>query len=150
MDKVKMDIGEFKDYLEKFEKDIVVRGIKAALLGRYMMIPIRRGKLEKTEFGKILGPEFIYLEPAAIDYYGLIKKSSGLVAKFANSTELQVRAVRAPIVHFASLKIENISDLAPELVRNFPEFKKMLVVLRQFKRNSKEKGVQDASDGGNK
>ena len=91
-----------------------------------------------------MGVVFDHAEPAAIDYYGFIKKSSGLMAQFANSSDLQVRAVRAPIVHFASIKVEDVSDLSPELVRDFPGFKKLLVTLREFKRDT-TKGVQDAS-----
>ena len=135
-----MESSDFKDYLNKFEKDIIIQGIESGLLGKDMMIPIRKGKLDNTKFGQALGTGFEYGEPAAIDYYGFIKKSSGLLDKFADSNDMQVRAVRAPIVHFASIKVEDVSDLSSELVRDFPEFKKHLVSLRQFKRNNKKKG----------
>jgi hypothetical protein len=124
---------EFKTYLAKFEKEIIVQGIQSGKLGKTMMVPIRRGKLDSTDFGKKLGTVFAYAEPAAIDYYGFIKKSSGLIDNFASNTEMQIRAIKAPMVHFASIKIEYVSDLSSELVEGFPEFKKELVLLRGFK-----------------
>ena len=140
-----MDNSDFKNYLEMFEKQVVVKGIECGLLGKNMMVPIRNGRLATTEFGKMLGSTFLYDDPAAIDYYGFIKKSSGMVSKYAESSIMQVSAVRAPIVHFASIKVENVSDLSSELVKDFPEFKKVLVALRNFKRKDK-RGGSDASD----
>lgn len=135
-----MNNSDFRNYLNKFERDIIVKGIESGLLGKDMMIPVRKGKLDNTEFGQMLGITFDHSDPAAIDYYGFIKKSSGLITKFADSSDVQIRAVRAPIVHFASIKVEDVSDLSSELVKDFPEFKKRLVSLRQFKRNNKKKG----------
>lgn len=141
-----MPIGDFRKYLEKFESKVVVGGIEGGMFDKISMVPVRKGKLDKTTFGDTLGTQFEYDKPAAIDYYGLIKKSTGLVDQVSSNHELQVRAVKAPIVHFASIKIEWISDLAPDLVRDFPKFKKKIVSLRRFKKEPKPITKEEVSD----
>ena len=133
-----MEDKKFKTYLEKFETEVVIHGIESGKFGKEMMIPIRQGKLDNTDFGKKLGTVFICTTPAAIDYYGFIKKSSGFVSKLdASNSEMQIKAIRAPMVHFASIKIEYVSDLSSDLVEGFPDFKKSLVQLRGFKAKRK-------------
>lgn len=117
----------FEQYLDKFEKKVIIPGIEKGLFGRSMMISTRKGKLDSTIFGKTVGTVLDCKEHIAVDYYGLIKKSSSLIEE-----GLSNKMVRASIVHFASIKIEYISDLASSLVIDFPAFKKTLIELRGF------------------
>jgi hypothetical protein len=128
-----MDDKELKQYLEDFEAQVILKGLQDSIFGRKIMIPVKKGKLDKSDFGNFIGGTFDCNEALVIDYYGLLKKSTGFAVKLDSYEDVEVKRVRVPVAHFASIKIEHIADLAPDLVVNFPTFKKHLVKLRGFK-----------------
>lgn len=130
-----MDDKELKKYLNDFERLVVLTGLAKGIFGRRIMIPVKKGKLDKSEFGDFIGKDFECKDAIVIDYYGLLKKSTGFATKLDSYEDVEVKRVRVPVAHFASIKIEHIADLAPDLVVNFPSFKKHLVSLRGFKKN---------------
>lgn len=122
-------------YLGLFEKNIVITGVEKGLINcNEVMVPVKDGKLDSTPFGKFLGNRFEYDKPLVIDYYGLIKKSGGFIDKYNSYTDVEVRRLKSSIVHFASIKIEDIVNLDKDLAVDFPGFKKYLVALRGFKK----------------
>lgn len=127
-----MNVKEFRDYLHNFESSIIMRGLMEGIFGKEMMISARRGRLDSTKFGLLMGSQFEYARPAVIDYYGLLKKSTGFVAKINSIKDIEAKAAMATITHFAAIKDEHIVKLAPELMIKFPKFKKFLIQVRNF------------------
>jgi len=122
-------------YLDLFEKNIVMAGIENKLIeAKDVMVPVKDGRLDITPFGKFLSNWFDYNSVVVIDYYGLLKKSKGFLDKCASYDDVEIRRLRSPIVHFASIKIEDIVNLDPDLAVDFVGFKKYLVALRGFKK----------------
>ena len=124
------------EYLKLFEKNIVVAGVEQNLI-QYskVMVPVKDGKLDGTQFGEFLGNRFDSEKILVIDYYGLLKKSSGFIERYNSYTEVEVKRLQSDIVHFASIKIEDIVNLDKDLAVDFPGFKKYLVALRGFKKS---------------
>lgn len=127
-----MKVKDFRNYLHDFEEKVIIRGIESKAFGKEMMVSARKGKLDSTKFGQLLGSQFEYSEPVVIDYYGLIKKSTGFVAKLNSVEEIEAKAAKAWIVHFASIKDIHIVKLAPDLIVGFPPFKEYLIKVRAF------------------
>jgi hypothetical protein len=130
-----MDEKQLNEYLEDFENKVILPGLEQNLFGRKIKVQVKGGKLRNSDFGKFVGLEFKEKKPVAIDYYGLVKKSTGFARKLKQYEDLDVKAARIPVVHFAAVKIEHITDLAPELLAGFAAFKKHLVKLRGFKKD---------------
>jgi hypothetical protein len=130
-----MDQNELKQYLKDFEDKVILPGLEQKLFGRQIKVQVKGGKLRNSDFGKFVGIEFSHANAVAIDYYGLVKKSTGFGEKLKGYSDLDVKAARIPVVHFAAVKIEHITDLAPELLAGFAAFKKHLVNLRGFKKD---------------
>ncbi len=118
----------FNMYLKKFEERVIITGILSGCFGKKETVTAKECRLSRTTFGKILGKELQTKEICALDYYGLLKKSRGLyllISQINDSTQGQVKDVgEISIVHFASIKIEKVAQLAPDLVSYFPAFKK--------------------------
>jgi len=127
-----MKVKEFRAYLHDFEEQVIIKGVEDGIFGKQMMISARRGKLDSTKFGQLLGSQFEYTESIVIDYYGLLKKSTGFVAKLNSVEEIEAKAAKAMIVHFASVKDAHIVKLAPDLIVGFPPFKEYLIKVRNF------------------
>jgi len=125
----------FKEYLSLFESHVLA---SKALFGvKEELVPVRPGRLSRAPVGALLGSTFVLPEPLVVDYYGHLKKSSGFLVKVERAKKKyvgkQVRMVLAPVVHFATVKIEVVAKLAPELVADFPAFKKRILNTRGFK-----------------
>lgn len=127
-----MEIKIFRGYLNQFEMDVIIKGVKQGVFDKSMMISAKRGKLDSTEFGQLIGTQFTYKGSLVIDYYGLVKKSTGFVTRLSSVDEVEAKAAMALTVHFASIKDAHIVKLAPELMIQFPEFKKFLIQVRNF------------------
>jgi hypothetical protein len=127
-----MKVKDFRNYLHNFEGQVIIKGVEDGIFGKQMMVSARRGKLDSTKFGQLLGSQFEYTESVVIDYYGLIKKSVGFINKINSFEEIEAKAALALIVHFAAIKDEHIVKFAPELMIGFPEFKKFLIQVRSF------------------
>lgn len=125
---------EAKEYLRRFENDIVIAGVKKeVIIPKISRVPIGNGKLNNTEFGEFLGSNFEYDSKLVIDYYGLLKKSTGFNERWkVLEKEVDVKRLASPVVYFASIKIEHIVELDESLAVDFVGFKKYLVHLRQF------------------
>ena len=123
-------------YLELFEKNIIIGGVESGFIKpKSVMVPVKDGKLDSTPFGNFLGNKFTYDSVLVIDYYGLLKKSDGFANKYDDyKAEVEIRRLKSDIVHFASIKIEDITNLDKSLAVDFPGFKKYLVDLRGFKK----------------
>jgi hypothetical protein len=126
---------EFHEYLTRFEEEVIARGIREGCLGKIELVPARLGRLSSTPFGDKVGLLIENSFPFAVDYYGHYKKTSGvvlLIQEIAQELGKQVGSVSAPVVHFASIRIEKVAKLAPELVVGFTKYKKELLDLRGF------------------
>ena len=110
-------------YLELFERNIIIAGIENGTLKvNEVMVAIKDGKLDITPFGKFLGNRFVYDKVLVIDYYGLLKKSKGFLDKCNTYTDVEIRRLKSPIIHFASIKIEDIDVLDKSLTVDFVGF----------------------------
>jgi hypothetical protein len=123
------DLTPFQRYLLRFEKNVVIKGVEIGLFTKTLKVPVKKGKLDRTRFGLIIGSVFEHELPIVIDYYGLLKKSTGLL-KLGSTTKL--RRVEATAVHFPSIRMNTIIELSPDLARGFSRFKRKLVNLRGF------------------
>lgn len=121
-------------YLGLFEENVIVKGVESGLLkDNKIMVPIKDGGLDSTQFGRFIGNQFDYDEILVIDYYGLLKKSKGFVDKYTSFKDLEVKRLKSNVIHFASVKIEDIARLDKSLMVDFPGFKKYIVDLRRFR-----------------
>lgn len=127
-----MELIRFKNYLFQLEKEVLIPSVERKIFSKDRMVSIKTGKLETTSFGEIVGSFFNSNVPCAIDYYGLLKKSSSFIKAFVECDVVKIRTVKVPVVFFASLKIEHINDLNADLVRDFPLFKRQLLSFRGF------------------
>jgi len=128
-------MNHHKEYLDSFEKRVIIQGLYEGKLGKLGMITIRECKLSNTQFGKFVGTSLEYSVPMAIDYYGLIKKSTGVLKVVDGYKNVEIKSILIPVVYFASIRHEDIMDLANDLLNDFPLFKKFLIELRGFKAN---------------
>ena len=103
-------------------------------------MPIANGNLDNTQFGMFVGNRFEYDKPLVIDYYGMLKKSSGFfIAKEKYAKEAEINRLLSNVIYFASIKIEHIVDTCKDLAVDFPGFKNYLVDLRGFKKKTTKK-----------
>lgn len=129
-----MNRYQFKKYQLNFERKLISNGLQA--LAKPEMVAIRPGVMAKSKFAVLMGHAIRTDVPAAIDYYGHFKKSTGFFSVMEEFQRdhpgSQVRMMRARVVHFASIRVEDLFNFAPELVSGFPEFKLMLLKARGF------------------
>ena len=129
---------KFGQYKLRFEAT-VIHGATMKLLGKQKMVPVRKGKLSRTAFGKAVGDVINSHAVIVIDYYGHMKKSIGFIRNVEEQIKkhegMQVRMVESMVVHVASIKIEQLVKLTedPQLVAFFPLFKADILKLRGFK-----------------
>ena len=128
---------KFKLYQKWFEAAIAT-AVSDKVVGKMESVPVLSGKLAKTNFGKRIGLKVDSNFVFAINYYGLFKKSNGFMSHF-NETRgrlkgRQIKTISAPVVHFSSLKLEDLAKIDPNLLTQFAEYKNMILVLRGFKK----------------
>ena len=128
-----MNDNNFKEYLYAFEKSIMIPGVERDVFTKEGKVAVKECKLCNTPFGEFVGTVLEYNRPMAIDYYGLIKKSTGMMDIVNGYKNIEIKSIIVPIIHFASIKHEHISSLSPELLSMFTEFKDHLVQLRGFR-----------------
>ena len=119
-----MQDQHFREYLYAFEKDVMLRGIEEGRWGTQQQVTIRPGRLAQYPIGRFLGTRFRHDKPVAISYYGLIKKSTEFMALAARLSQFGMSTIKAPVAEFSSVKIEDVAELAPELIQGFVDFKK--------------------------
>lgn len=133
-----MDVESFKAYLEAFEQKVVILGQDE--LGSSERVSVMPQKFPVPAFVEQIGSHIMSADMLVFDIYGFKKKSLGFThaAHEAQTvSHMQVRFIRCPVIHFASIKFETIRRLAPELVMDFPDFKKYLLDLRGFNHSYK-------------
>ena len=122
-----------KEYLNSFESRIILPGLEKKMFCKEGMVTLKECKLCGTPFGKFIGMRIDTPIPMAVDYYGHIKKSTGIMDVVEKYDGIEIKSIKVPVVYFASVKNEDILNLAPELMDGFPLFKKYLIDLRGFK-----------------
>lgn len=131
-----MDIETAKDYMTRLEQEVMIIGWEVEMFKSRPaeVVPLRKRKLHDTDFAKFIESSFKYDSVLVFNYYGLFKLSSGAHEVVENSKVAfpNIRTMKAEVVHFNSIKIEYIKELAPDLLADFPDFKKLLVDLRRF------------------
>lgn len=129
----------FIEYRDKFEIDIVLKGLQLGVFSGKKQVPVSRSRMAYTSFAKKLGLFVVSSSIFAIDYYGYLKKSSGFIDAFCNQKILrgkQLKSAYVDVVHFASIKMEDISYLDSNMLKDFPEFKKVILTARGFNKNN--------------
>jgi hypothetical protein len=125
------------NYLRLFEKAIAVE-IKKGNFGKNELVSARGSKLAKTGYGRSLGNAIDSKEEFAIDYYGYIKKSRGLLDRIREERKIlkasQLKSIQTKVVHFPSIKIDQIADFGAFFISGFPGFKKHILKLRGFQK----------------
>ena len=137
-----MDSKQLKAYLKLFESEVLIPGIKIGNFSRKELIPVRRGRLSNTRYGRTVGILFESEIPFVIDYYGHLKRSSGFqsavsqIRKNGSTEGRQIKRIESLIVHFASIKLDQINRLTknPEILINYSTFKDSLLKLRGFRK----------------
>ena len=133
----------FLKYLNKFETELVAKGVAEGIIGKDTLVNVREGKFACTKFARHLGTRVNSDVPFVIDYYGYLKRSNGFVdlirSKEDSIRNRQIKSIYATVVYFASLKIEEIAEITSSqyLKSWFPEFKKDILYRRNFEKRKK-------------
>ena len=128
---------ELRHLIESFESDLVPSLLDKAPIEQVFF---GTSRLAKTDFGKAVRGVIESPEVFAVDYYGLFKKSLGfellMIDAKQRALELnqQVRFIRCPVVHFASITVEDVVRSWPAFLVRFPALKEQLLQLRGFKK----------------
>lgn len=130
-----MKRSQFKVYQAALERKLITGGLQA--LAKPEMVAVRPGKMSKSKFATFIGNRIRSAYPVVIDYYGHFKKSTGfdtVLNEFRKENKgAQVRMMMALVIHFAAIKVEQLAEIAPELVGEFPQFKAAVLKARGFK-----------------
>lgn len=129
-----------KDYMKALESQVMIpsyfykreNGIRIPTVNILHKTPYRNSKLLKTQFASFVGTIFDCDEILALNYYGLMKVSTGFLNRIENLKEenILVRSIVTPVVYFASVKMKDISKFSPNLLSDFADFKDMLIKMR--------------------
>lgn len=123
--------NEMKEYLKEFEKEVLIKLFESTKRNAEP-VPLKKRKIHLTEFGSFIESSFKYNQVLAFDYYGLFKVSKKILSIRAEHISIfpSIKIINAPVIHFSSVKKEQIQQLAPHLLKDFNQFKKYLVNLR--------------------
>ena len=120
--------NDWKEYLNKFENQILLPLFESGdFLIKPEPVPLRAGKLRKSQFAIFVGADFKYKDILSFNYYGLFKPSTALLQ---TKPKKGLNTIKAPVIHFSSIKIDHIEKQHRELLLDFVNFKKFLVALR--------------------
>lgn len=129
---------DYKKYMTDFEKEVICRGFMDNVFGKRCeeIVPLRFGKMSETQFGSFMGKTFVFNKVLAINYYGYFKLSSQIIVIKNQASKIfgELRSIKSPVVHFNSIRIEDVKSFAPQLFDDFLEFKKYIVGLRWEKK----------------
>jgi hypothetical protein len=131
-----MDHIAFQQYQALFESRVIAQGVEKGLLGQIERVSTKPRALARGSFGKVIGTVLDARGALCLDYYGLHKLSRGLMELIGHirleEKGTQIRYIECPVVHLSSVRFEDISRLAPDLMEGFPHFKKRVLDLRGF------------------
>lgn len=131
-----LEIFDFSGYRDRFERDIIERGLELGVFNTRGPVSVHRSRMAYTALAKKLGPSIKTYKIFAIDYYGYIKKSVGFIdslhVQIGVLSGKQIKSIRVPIIHFASIKMEDIAEINQDMLKEFPKFKKTILKLRGF------------------
>ncbi len=126
---------DFISYRQAFEQ-LIVKGVLDGRLGQIQRVSISPSRLCALAFGQKMGASVMSTHDLALDYYGLMKFSLGAQMIIQDCRERyrdkQIRLIELPVVYFASIKIDDVSYLAPELAGGFADFKREVLLARNF------------------
>ena len=126
----------FQEYLELFEQCVILRGLEQGRFDRTTTVSSKDGKLNGSRFGQLMGTAIQTDQILLLDYYGYLKKSEGLCELIRSVRKeqpgKQFKVPDVPVVVFASIRPELVISLAPDLVEQFPHFKKFILDNRGF------------------
>jgi hypothetical protein len=131
----------FKNYLTKFEKEVILAGVVQGIFNTSQWMSVKNNALSSSTFAKMMGRFLPYDEVFVLDYYGYSKKSAGfynmLKEQRKHTNGQQVKMMQSVVVHFNSIKIEQMAELTSNtyLLSNFTEFKNRVLQKRGFKNN---------------
>ena len=132
-----LEADDFKKYMEELETFVLAAIVSNGTIGKRDTIPVRVGRLSRTVFGQKIGLTFESDVSFAVDYYGMLKKSTSLCKEIEwvqeQFTGTQVKTVESLIIHFASVRIEHVARFCPNLIAGFPNFKRTVLEARGFK-----------------
>lgn len=104
-------------FLDKFEREIIERGVLGGVFTNIRSIPTKAGKLATLPFGVVIGSVINLKTELVVDYYGHQKKSTGFferACKIQNETGVFPAAIDVVTVHFESVKDKHFHLLFPE------------------------------------
>lgn len=137
----------FVKYLRRFENEVFYPGVKSGVIGAIRLVNCRSVPFDTSQFSKGMGKYLPFDEVIVLDYYGYYKKSNGFrkLAEDLSTSGRQVKSMSALVVHFASIKIEDIVAITsnPYLISKFVEFKKEVLERRGF--NGESNSVKQES-----
>jgi hypothetical protein len=132
-----LEEGSFQEYMTALESTVLEAVVSSGTAGKRDTLPVRPGKLSRTSFGKRVGTTFESSVSFAIDYYGMLKRSTALLQEIQwvrdQLSGRQVKTVESLVIHFASIRIEHVARFNPHLIAGFPIFKKSILESRGFK-----------------
>jgi hypothetical protein len=133
----------FSKYLNRFETEVVCKGVTQGIIGKVMLVNVREGKFAYTRYARFLGDQINSEVPFIIDYYGYSKRSKGFIKLIEHKEDLirnrQIKSIQTKVVFFASIKMEEVAELTSSqyLKSVFSEFKKMILHWRGFEKRKK-------------
>lgn len=124
----------FETYMRDFE-GCLARAVRDGILGRLERVTLKPNVLASLSFGQRMGQYIQSDVPFIIDYYGYMKRSLAQETLILQeqSQSPTPRFTMAIVIHFASLRIEDILACTPrEMLPGFVEFKKTILAARKF------------------
>lgn len=127
---------KFKEYRDKFELEIIEKGIDLGIFTKEKQVSIVKPRLACTAFAKKMGLVSNSYKLFAIDYYGYLKKSKGFIESFHKNRSLmkkkQLKSAGAVVIHFAAIKMEDVAKINSDMLKDFPRFKQIILQHRGF------------------
>jgi len=121
----------FFEYMMEFERQLL-----RCDLGRDRIVNTERQKnINLMDMAYSMGWEIDSPVIGAIDYYGFIRKTTGLIEK---GHTINSRVLIAPVINFQSIKMSDLVRVDSRLVTFFPEYKNVILTLRGFTRGEYE------------
>ena len=133
----------FKKYLSKFERVVIVGGFDQGILGVSQFVSVKNSPINSSTFARKMGKLLACDGVLALDYYGYFKKSRGFFEKMKSEKSSlegrQLKMMQSSVIHFNSIKMEDLVRLTDDsyLLSNFAEFKTKVLEKRGFKNGPK-------------